>query len=602
MFRKLVIFIIAVGFTGSALAAVIGNPTSSNSYDTTIYITATASSNEPGADAFEMVNGSGMDASTGLLAGTKWTHMWFDNTNSFDANAAKYQANVNAQGPAWVAFEFDKVYKLKEMRVWNYNEYSGVPYYSNANKSIKNCTVEYSSDGTSWTVQGSLEGTTLTQAPGKGWDGWDANSIDATQNTLDSTVTFGTGVQAKYVVITVGKGVNANYVGSTSDPNEGDYGLSEVRFVVDMNEALFPNPTNGQGNRPTNAILTFVPGEGSDITYHKCYISTNQAAVVGRTAPNSVLSYSDTTFEPSLLPDTTYYWAVDELNSSYSVVTGGSGDTWVFSTYDIVLIDTFDDYDTSSNFIYNTWVDDYGVYNSGSESSLVQYGDTTEPNLASNPGDKILSLGFDNDGAYTWDGSGASCPYYSEVRAEIDDLPVSRYGSDWTVEGMEAIWAYVAGRECTSCGGFDYTVDPCSWEKLYVKLEDGDGNVSDAVEYTGPSSDFSDGDWHIWMIDLDDLTDNGVDLDDVNAIIFGFGDRTDTNPGTVGGILFDDVRLHPARCADFSVAGTGNTVGDYKGTTKPTQADGDLNLDCKIDLLDIEILVTNWLAAGTPAP
>jgi hypothetical protein len=103
--------------------------------------------------------------------------------------------------PTWIKFEFDTVYTLHEMWVWNFNQ-STEP---NIGFGLKKVTIEYSTDGTNWTQLSGI--SEFAQAPGL------SNYIHNT------TVKFGQ-VAAKYVRITT----NSNWKGSQQ------YGLSEVRF------------------------------------------------------------------------------------------------------------------------------------------------------------------------------------------------------------------------------------------------------------------------------------------------------------------------------------------------------------------------------------
>ena len=74
------------------------------------------------------INGSGL---TGDLHGSDGTTMWL----------------TGKTGPHWIQYEFDKVYKLYDMKVWNSNQLveSFIGF-------AQNVTIEYSADGTTWTA------------------------------------------------------------------------------------------------------------------------------------------------------------------------------------------------------------------------------------------------------------------------------------------------------------------------------------------------------------------------------------------------------------------------------------------------------------------
>ncbi|UCF16637.1 MAG: hypothetical protein JSW59_04075, partial [Phycisphaerales bacterium] len=98
-------------------------------------IIATASSaNRDEEGPGNTINGSGMDDADLHSFGS--TDMWL--SSIFDANTA------------WIQYEFDRVHKLHQMLVWNYNS-SVEPAVGFG---IKEATIEYSVDGTAWSVLG----------------------------------------------------------------------------------------------------------------------------------------------------------------------------------------------------------------------------------------------------------------------------------------------------------------------------------------------------------------------------------------------------------------------------------------------------------------
>jgi hypothetical protein len=146
-------------------------------------ITATASSSQPNMGPEKTVDGSGLDQSDGHSTDGK--DMWLSKGTQ----------------PNWVQYEFDKVYTLHELWVWNSNQ-PVEPILGFGARTVK---VEYSTDGTTW--------TTLTDVPefarAPGQPGYVHNT----------TVSFG-GAPARYVKLTIEKPWG-------SVPAVG---LSEVRF------------------------------------------------------------------------------------------------------------------------------------------------------------------------------------------------------------------------------------------------------------------------------------------------------------------------------------------------------------------------------------
>jgi len=164
-------------------------------------ITATASSSNKTDEVPEnTINGSGLDDND--LHSTENTDMWLSSV--IDPNAA------------WIQYEFDRIYKLHQMLVWNHN--SSVELVIGFG--IKEATIEYSADGTNWITLGTHE-----FARGSGTAGYESNT------TVDLS-----GVVAKYVKITA----NSNWGGFVPQ-----FGLSEVCFIYLPVLAREPDPASG---------------------------------------------------------------------------------------------------------------------------------------------------------------------------------------------------------------------------------------------------------------------------------------------------------------------------------------------------------------------
>ena len=108
-------------------------------------------------------------------------------------------------GAMWYRFDFDQVYNLGKMYVWNYNQIATVDL---TDRGLKNVTVEYTSDGVNWNTLGTDQ---IAQA------------LAETQSTFDPNEIDFAGAAASSVVI-------------TASDNWGDpdlYGLSQVQFGLD---------------------------------------------------------------------------------------------------------------------------------------------------------------------------------------------------------------------------------------------------------------------------------------------------------------------------------------------------------------------------------
>lgn len=155
-------------------------------------IIATASSADPGAGPEHTVDGSGLNA---------------DDLHSADAGTMWLSA-VDGPQPAWIQYEFDAVYPLDEIWVWNYN---GV-FDKVLGFGLKDVSIEYSKDGVSWTALGDFEFARATSQ-----NGYHYNTV----------VDFG-GAMARYVRLTA----LTNWGGMSPQ-----FGLSEVRFFYVSPEA-----------------------------------------------------------------------------------------------------------------------------------------------------------------------------------------------------------------------------------------------------------------------------------------------------------------------------------------------------------------------------
>ncbi len=269
-------------------------------------ITATASSVDPGRDPNKTTDGSGLDASD--QHSMDLTQMW---------NSA-----AGAVAPVWLQYDFDRVYKMYEMWVWNHN----TQFESLLGFGLKDVTVEYSTDGTQWTALGNF---VFAQAPG-----------DATY-AHNTTIDFG-GVAAQHVRLT-----------ATSNWGGKQYGLSEVRFFYIPVVAREPSPSSGAADQTPGLTLGW--RSGREAASHQVYFGTDANA----------LTLAGTVTQNSLTPasmnfGTIYYWRVDEVNDA-ATPSLWTGDTWNFSTQPYAAIDDMESYNDSTNCVYNVWLDGYST-------------------------------------------------------------------------------------------------------------------------------------------------------------------------------------------------------------------------------------------------
>ena len=134
--------------------------------------------------------------------------------------------------PAWIQFEFDRVYKLDQMWVWNYN----VMFEPTLGYGLKDVTLEYSPDGSTWIVLGDFEFARATGKP---------------SYACNTTIHLG-GVAARSVRLII----LSNCGGLTP----AQYGLSEVRFLYVPTQATEPHPASGSTGVPLDTVLQWQPG------------------------------------------------------------------------------------------------------------------------------------------------------------------------------------------------------------------------------------------------------------------------------------------------------------------------------------------------------
>ncbi len=227
-------------------------------------VAATASGFQTGMGPEKTIDGSGL---TGDLHGTVDTTMW-----------------LSAGGPPnWIQYEFDKVYKLHQLVVWNSNQM----IENFLGFGAKQVTIGTSTDGTAWAPVANVP--EFAKAPGTA--GYAANT----------TVNLG-GVQAKYVKLTI----NASWGGMPTT------GLSEVRFSYVPVQARAPQPATAATGTSVATELNWRPGR--EAASHKVYLGTDPNAVAQGTAPAK--SLTGHSFTPGVLNlATTYYWRVDEVNA-----------------------------------------------------------------------------------------------------------------------------------------------------------------------------------------------------------------------------------------------------------------------------------------------
>ena len=288
---------------------------------------------------------------------------------------------------AYVQYDFDKVYKLHELLVWNYN----VVFEKVLGFGFQDVTIEYTENGTDWMVLGDA---VFAQGTAK------ANYAANTAVALN-------GLAARGLRLTA----NSAY------GPMGQFGLSEVRILAIPVQARNPVPADGAREVDLGATLTWRSGRGA--ATHDVLLGTDAGAlaVVG--------SVSEAAYMPGDLAfGTTYYWQINEVNEA-EAVSVWEGSVWSFVAQEFAVIDDMESYDDEDNAIFDTWLD--GFVN-GTGSTVGYFEAPFAEQTITNSGRQSMPLEYANDAA----------PFYSEAELDVG-------GADWMGGGADTLRLFVYG-------------------------------------------------------------------------------------------------------------------------------------------------------------
>ena len=459
-------------------------------------ITATAtSSNADNMGPENTINGIGLNELD--QHSTEATEMWL--------------SGVGDATPS-IQYEFDRVYKLDALLVWNSNQ----PIETFMGLGAKDVVVETSVDSAEWTV---LEGATLfNQAPG-------------TETYTANTVIDFAGAQAKFVRITISAGHGPL----------PQFGLSAVRFLYIPTFAREPQPIDGSTTDNADITLSWRPGR--EAASHQVYLGTDAAD----------LALAGTTNEPSFVPGdltygTTYFWSVTEVNDA-EAVTAYAGEVWSFMAPDSVAVDNFDQYDDNCNRIFFAWEDGLG-HNGGEQidncdvpASNGNGSGSIVGNAQAPFAERTIVQAGSQSMPFEYDNSADSS---SEIRVNTADLAIGR---DWTPGAPETLVLWILGNP-----------DNADTDRLYLKVNNA------KVTYNG---DLAKAAWTQWNIDLAGL---GIDLSNVTSLSIGTEPIGAT--GGSGMLYIDEIHLYrvaPVSASavslknDFEAVAVGESMHDVDG-------------------------------------
>jgi hypothetical protein len=289
-----------------------------------LHVRATASSSMSDAVGPEKaVDGSGLT----LAPDGQYVH---------DAVAENMWQSATPGLPATIAFEFDRPYKLHEMKVWNHNTSNESLF----GLGVKEATIEIAdSNQGPWTA---LADVTLARAPGL--------PGAAATDTIPMT-----GAVASNVRLTV----------HSSQGGVATAGLAEVQFFYIPASARELQPQDGTAL--AGAEVTLAWRGGREAARHQVYldVNDNRAGVEGSDPAALVATmaadgpYGSYTASGLNLGQT-YVWKIVEINEAQTPSAWDS-DVRTFTTPDYLVVDDFEQYTNESpNRVFQAWIDGLG--------------------------------------------------------------------------------------------------------------------------------------------------------------------------------------------------------------------------------------------------
>jgi len=367
------------------------------------------------------IDGSGLD---GDLHSTNMEDMWLSDS-------------VGPQ-PTWIEFQFDKVYKLHEMWVWNQNQV----VESTIGYGFKDVSIEYSVDGIGYATLGTTH--EFAQATG-------------TPNYAHNTTVDLSGATAKYVRLTA----NSNWGGWLSQ-----YGLSEVRFFYIPVRAREPRPADGATGAGPDLVLGWRAGR--EAATHDVHLSSDRGAVLDGTA------YVGSVTEPAcdagaLDLSQTYYWRVDEVDEAQTPALEGG--LWSFTTPDYLIVDDFESYNDlnpdvpGSSRIFHTWMDGLGTTTNG---AIVGYDNApfAEQSIV-HGGDQSLPLFYDNNVKHS-EAERALSPPQDWTKNGVRTLSLNFHGDP--ENAVEQMYVKINGSK-VAYDGDPADITQGSWTRWNIDLE-----------------------------------------------------------------------------------------------------------------------------------
>jgi concanavalin A-like lectin/glucanase superfamily protein/F5/8 type C domain-containing protein len=339
---------------------------------------------------------------------------------------------------AYIQYDFDQVYKLCELQVWNYN----VMFELMLGFGFKDVTIEYSENGADWTV---LNDVVFAQGTAKG--------DYAANTTVDLE-----GVAAKSVRLTANSGHGMM----------GQFGLSEVRFLYTPVQAREAEPADGAADVSVDAVLDWRAGR--EAVSHEVYFGADAEALA------LIDTVTDSQYNPGGLDlATTYYWQISEVNEAEAISTW-QGPLWSFATQAYLVVDDFESYDDEDNVIYESWVDGW-VNETGSTVGYLS-APFAEQTIV-NSGKQSMPLSYDNTGGISVaEVELALTPAQNWTQAGVTTLVVSFRGD---LDNDDAqVYVKINGTKVTGGGSTTMVL----WKQWNIDLASTGANLQNVTSVT----------------------------------------------------------------------------------------------------------------------
>jgi len=302
-------------------------------------------------------------------------------------------------------------------------------------------------------------------------------------------------------------------------------------------------PYDGVGDITDTPVLRWT--EGAWAAVHDVYFGMDEEVVANATTADTQIyrgrqELDMVMYEPETLEwGTTYYWRIDEVNFIAVEAEDGTedvneilwkGQTWSFATAEFIVADDFELYTNNRDAgqaVFQAWIDGLGFSkpepnNPGNGTgSIVGHDIWTQ----GSPHKSIAETGIVHTGRQSMPlyYNNADEPYYSQTDRT---WPAPQ---DWTLNGMDTCELYFRGASDNGPG------------QLYLSIEDDAGQITTMI-HSDPEAVLA-AEWRQWSIPLTDLIAEGINVTAIRKLQIGVGDLDNPQPGGIGIIYVDDIRI-----------------------------------------------------------